>query len=223
MEWEYLNQKKPTVIEQLAFLSVKHNVYLSEFFQALVSARKNEKSTCMELEVRYRGSIKAKAIFLITKNSKVVVQFRVPEDVLQRKDICFETWINTDKIRKQMCKQNLEPRLSTMIQDLRHGMRKVNVEAKVLENPKPSPVYTRYGNSAMVTNAWISDETGKVKLCLWNHQADSFTKGDIIQIKNASVSTFRDERQLCLGRTGTINVLQRQTARTKQEAELVTL
>ena len=217
-----MNQKKPTIIEQLAFLSVKHNVYLSELFQALVSARKNEKSTCTDLTVQYRGSIKDKAIFLITKNNKVIVQFRIPKEFLLRTGIRFESWMNTDKIRKQIFKQNLNSSLSTMVQDLRHGMKKVSVEAKVLENPKPSLVFTRYGTSAMVTNAWIADETGKIKLCLWNDQAKSFANGDIIQIKNASVSTFRGERQLSLGKTGTINVLQNQTAGMKQQPELIT-
>jgi len=130
--------------------------------------------------------------------------------------------MNTDKIRKQIFKQNLNSSLSTMVQDLRHGMKKVSVEAKVLENPKPSLVFTRYGTSAMVTNAWIADETGKIKLCLWNDQAKSFVNGDIIQIKNASVSTFRGERQLSLGKTGTINVIQNQTTGMKQQPELVT-
>ena len=217
-----MNQKKPTIIEQLAFLSVKHNVYLSELFQALVSARKNEKSTCTDLTVQYRGSIKDKAIFLITKNNKVIVQFRIPKEFLLRTGIRFESWMNTDKIRKQIFKQNLSSNLSTMVQDLRHGMKKVSVEAKVLENPKPSLVFTRYGTSAMVTNAWIADETGKIKLCLWNDQAKSFVNGDIIQIKNASVSTFRGERQLSLGKTGTINVIQNQTTGMKQQPELVT-
>ena len=100
-------------------------------------------------------------------------------------------------------------------------MKKVNVEAEVLETPKPSIVHTRYGNSAMVTNAWIADETGKIKLCLWNEQASSITIGDTIQIKNASVSTFKGERQLCLGKIGTISVLQRRASRTKQQHELI--
>jgi len=65
-----------------------------------------------------------------------------------------------------------------MVQDLRHGMKRINVEAIVLDNPKPSTVYTRFGNSAMVTNVWIADESGKIKLCLWNDQAVSFAKGD---------------------------------------------
>ena len=173
----------------------------------------------MDLTIKYRGSIDNKAIFLITKHNKVIVQFRVNEELLLTKDNCFETWMNTDKIRKHIAKQNCGPHLSTMIQDLRHGMKKVNVEAEVLETPKPSLVQTRYGNNAMVTNAWIADETGKVKLCLWNQQANSITVGDTIQIKNASVSTFRGERQLRLGKKGTINVLQNQTSRTKQQPE----
>jgi replication factor A1 len=108
-----------------------------------------------------------------------------------------------------------------MVQDLRHGMKKVTVEAEVLETPKPSLVHTRYGNSAMVTNAWIADETGKVKLCLWNEQASYITLGDFIQIKNASVTAFKGERQLCLGKTGTVSVLRKLACVTKQQPEAV--
>jgi hypothetical protein len=211
-----LNQKKPTIIEHLAFISVKHSVYLGELFQALVSARENGKSACMDLTVQYRGSIDKEDIFLITKHNKVIVQFRVAEEFLRRKDIHFESWMNTDKIRKQITRQNCGPHLSTLVQDLRHGMRKVKVEAEVLETPKPSLVHTRYGNSAMVTNAWIADETGKIKLCLWNEQANALTTGDTIQIKNASVSIYKGERQLGLGKAGTISVL-----RTKKQPEPV--
>ena len=173
----------------------------------------------MDLTIQYRGSIDNEAIFLIKKHNKVIVQFRVDEEVLLTKDNHFETWMNTDKIRKQLTKQNCGPNISTMVQDLRHGMKKVNVEAEVLETPKPSVVYTRYGNTAMVTNAWIADETGKVKLCLWNEQASYINIGDTIQIKNASVTAFKGERQLCLGKNGTISVLQSRGARTKQDSE----
>ena len=214
-----MNQKKPTIIEHLAFLSVKHGVYLAELFHTLVAAREQGTATCDNLTVEYRGSIGKEAIFLVTKDLKVVVQFRIDNELLLRKDIRFESWMNTEKIHKQMIRQNCGPRLSTMVQDLRHGMKMVTVEAEVLETPKPSLVQTRYGNSAMVTNAWIADETGKIKLCLWNEQASYITAGDIIQIKNASVSAFRGERQLRLGKTGTVNVLQNRGTRTTQVSE----
>jgi ssDNA-binding replication factor A large subunit len=72
-----------------------------------------------------------------------------------------------------------------------------------------------------VTNAWIADETGKIKLCLWNEQADFVTVGDTVQIKNASVSTFKGERQLRLGKTGIVSVLQSRVDGMKQDPEAV--
>jgi hypothetical protein len=203
-----LNQKKPTeIIEYLAFLAVKHNIYLAELFQALVTAREQEKITCQNLVISYRGSTKNQAIFLITKEGSVIAQFRVDEEFLLRKNICFESWMDTDKIRRQINRQNTAPRPITLVQDLRHGMKKVNLEAEVLETTTPSLVHTQWGNSATVTNVQIADETGKIKLCLWNQQAAAVTVGDTIQIKNASVSTYKGERQLHLGKTGTVCVL----------------
>jgi len=214
-----LNHKKSAIIEQLAFLSVKHSVYLSGLFQALVSAKETRKSMCENLSVEYRGSVNKEAILLIKKDNKVLVQFRVTEELLSKTDIHFEKWMETDKVRKQIAKQKLALHLSTPIQDLRHGMKKVNVEAEVLETPKPSLVHTQYGNSAMLTNAWIADKTGKIKLCLWNEQANCVATGDTIKIKNASVSTFKGERQLRIGRTGTISVLQNRVTKAKQQPE----
>ena len=217
-----MNQKKPTIIEHLAFLSVKHGVHLSELFHTLVTAKEQGTATCENLLIEYRGSIRKEEIFLITKECNVIAQFRIAHEFLLQKDMRFESWMNTDKIRKQIVKQNCGPNVSTMVQDLRHGMKKVTVEAEVLESPKPSLVRTRYGNSAMVTNAWIADETGKIKLCLWNEQANYITMGDFIQIKNASVTAFKGERQLCLGKTGTISVLRNQAGIiTKQKSEAI--
>jgi replication factor A1 len=205
-----LNQKRPlAIIETLAFLSVKHNIYVAELFEALVSAKELGKTSCQDLRVEYRGCINRECVFLITKFTSVIGQFRVPEEFLLRKDICFENWMDTDKIRKQIGRrQNTGPRLCTLVQDLRHGMKKVNLEAEVLETAVPSIVYTHYGNSAKVTNVWIADETGKVRLCLWNEQSNAVAVGDTVQIKNATVSTFKGERQLRLGKTGTVTVLQ---------------
>lgn len=205
---EYLNYKEPAIMEHLAFISVKHKVSFAELYQAMVSARASRKSVCEELSIEYRGTSGDEAIFLITKDSKVVVQFRVEEDFLSRKDICFDSWMDTDKIRKQLSRQNPVSPQSTMIQNLRHGMKKVNLEAEILETQKPQLIRTQYGNSILLTNAVISDETGKVRLCLWGEQANSAVVGDIVQIKNATVRTFKGVRQLSIGRTGTISVLQ---------------
>ena len=201
-----LRHKKPIIIEHLAYLSVKHHVYLSELYRALVSAREIGKSTCGVLTIEYRGTINDQAVFLITKGSIVIAQFQVEEEFLLRKNISFESWLDTDKIRRQITKQNL--RLdSTLIQNLRYGMKKVDLRAEVLEIEKPQLIHTQYGNSLMLTNVWIGDETGKAKLCLWGEQADLPVVGDIVQIKHASVRTFKEEKLLSLGKFGSLNIL----------------
>ena len=58
----------------------------------------------------------------------------------------------------------------------------------------------------MGTKASIADETGTIKLCLWNGQIGSVSVGDTVQIENARVSAFKGERQMSLEKTGTLNV-----------------
>jgi hypothetical protein len=202
-----LRQKKSTLGEHLALVSVKYNVYPAEVFQALISAKDNGKSVCGDLSVLYRGKVKGETIFLIKKEDSVVAQFRVEEEFLLRNDTSFETWMSTDKIRKKIAKQNTDTVFS-LIQDLRAGMKRVNLKAKVLEIPKPSQVHTQFGNTAMVVNALIGDETGKIKLCLWEGQINTIALGDNIEIKNAQVCLFRGEKQLRLGKNGGLTVPQ---------------
>jgi hypothetical protein len=212
-ERENLRQKKSTLGEHLALLSVKYSVYPNEVFQALISARKNEKSYCGNLMVEFRGKIKKETIFLITKNNDVVAQFRVNEEFLLRKDNPFESWMSTDKIRKKIAKQNTES-IYTLIRDLRAGMKKVNLKAEVLDIPKPAQVHTQFGNTVMVVNASVGDESGKIKLCLWESQINSITVGDNIELKNGQVCVFRGEKQLRLGKSGVLTIL---PAKTRQQ------
>lgn len=215
-----MNHRKPVLGEQLAFLSVKYGVYLAELFEAVVSARKKGEAKCETLKIEYRGSIEGEAIILITKVSRVVVQFRVAQELLVRRDINFESWMDTDKIRRQIARQDMahsskgEPH---PIQDLRHGMKKVAVDGQITEAAKAILVHTQYGNNIMLTNAWIEDQTGKIRLCLWNEQAGSVKVGDAVQIRDGSVTTFRGERQLRLGRKGTISVVQAGVLNVKNE------
>ncbi len=204
------NKSSDPIVEHLAFLSAKHNIQLSQLFQSLVTARTNGKILCHSLEIVYRGNVKQMAIFLITKESRVIGQFRVSEEFLSRKNICFENWMDTDKVRRQLDKQRRGILLFTQIDMLRQGMKKINLKAEVLETNPPSKVMTQYGNSATISNVYIGDKTGKVKLCLWNEQANYVSTGDIIQIENASVSTYKGEKQLALGKTGTVSILKRE-------------
>ena len=197
-------KRKKSAGEYLAYISAKHDVDSDALFCALLSAGENKKSRCGDLSIECRGKVKDNIIFLITKNSKVVAQLPVSEEFLSRKGNPIRSFMETDMVRKQAIKK-AKIHDSYSIKDLRHGMTRVTLKAKVLEVTKPKQVFTRYGNYATLAKAVIADGTGEIKLCLWNEQIDAVSAGDTVQIENARTSTFRGERQLSLGKNGTLS------------------
>jgi len=94
------------------------------------------------------------------------------------------------------------------IKDLKDGMRKVDLVAKVLEISEPREVVSKFdGQVYRVADAIISDETGTVKLSLWNEQIERVNVNDTIKIENGYVRSFKGEKQLNVGRFGKLVVL----------------
>jgi len=94
------------------------------------------------------------------------------------------------------------------IADLTQGMRAVEVEAEVLEVSEPRQVRSRKtGEPLRVAEAVISDETGSIKLVLWNDQIRQVKANEKIRIENGYVTSFRGEKQLNIGRYGTLVIL----------------
>ena len=189
--------------EYLALLTIKYELDVDKFFNALISAGENRKSTCGTLSIECRTKQNRKAIFLITQGSKVVAQFKIPEEFLSKKKNPIK------EIRKAYMDDRYSPNKTEatqplQIKDLRVGMKKVNLQAKVVEVSKPKFVVTRFGNHASVANALVSDGTGEIKLCLWNDQIETITVGDTVQIENARISAFKNERQMRVGKNGAL-------------------
>ena len=87
-------------------------------------------------------------------------------------------------------------------------MRRVDVEAKIVEKSETREVRSRYTNETYrVADAVIQDDTGTIKLTLWNEQIDQVNIGDTIRIENGYIRSFRGEIQLNAGKYGTLNVL----------------
>jgi len=53
----------------------------------------------------------------------------------------------------------------------------------------------------------IADETGSMRLSLWNDQIDKVHVGDEVELKNSYILRYRGEPQLRLGRRGTLSVI----------------
>ncbi len=197
-------RRSQSVGEYLASLSVKHEVYPGEFFYALVAAGEGGKSTCGDLSIVCRGKTQDKITFLVKKGSEIVAQFPVSTVFLYQDGNPLSNFTEATLIPRRTIGKT-QQRDSYVVKDLHAGMSHVNLRARVLEISAPRRVTTRYGNYATLAKALIEDETGKIKLCLWNQQIDSVSKGDTVQISDARTSRFNGETQLSIGTKGALH------------------
>jgi len=87
-------------------------------------------------------------------------------------------------------------------------MRRVDVEAKVVQKSDIREVSSRYGNETYrVADAIIKDDTGTIKLTLWNEQINQVNVDDTVKIENGYIRSFRGEIQLNIGRYGKLTIL----------------
>jgi replication factor A1 len=87
-------------------------------------------------------------------------------------------------------------------------MKRVEVEADVVEKGNPRQVQSRYTSETFnVADAVVQDETGTIKLTLWNEQIDQVNVGDRIKIENGYVTSFKGETQLNIGKYGKLTIL----------------
>ena len=142
--------------------------------------------------------------FLLTEDDKVVSQFPVRIDFLKDtgslksmvRDVDFSGSVKAKLLQRQR-----------KITDLRFGMKKVDVTGKVIDIPPKRLVTSEFGNQFYVSNVRIADETGSIKLSLWNGQIDMVLVGDVVDVKDCYVANFAGEPQLRIGRNGAISVV----------------
>jgi len=93
------------------------------------------------------------------------------------------------------------------IRDLRNGMKRVSVEAKVIEKSDPREVLSRFKDEThKVATAIIADETGTIKMALWNEQINQVNVNNTVKVENGYVTSFKGEIQLNIGRYGKLTV-----------------
>ena len=83
----------------------------------------------------------------------------------------------------------------------------VDVEGVITDVNDPRE-FEKFGKKGRVANAQLQDETGKVKLSLWNEQIDQVKVGDRVKVSKGYVSEWQGELQLTTGKFGTLEVVE---------------
>jgi replication factor A1 len=97
--------------------------------------------------------------------------------------------------------------MNLKVKELRDGMKRISIQAKVTEKSDPREVLSRFKDETYkVATATIADETGTIKLTLWNDQISQVSVNDTIKVENGYVTSFKGEIQLNVGRYGTLTV-----------------
>jgi len=196
------------LLEYLTEISVRHGIDPNKFFSKFVEAWENRESTCKKLTIECRRKTRDFAIFLVTTDYKVVAQFPIPEYLLRETDPLKEFGYVLEHARRVLVKQREGSRATCLrIKDLRAGMKRVSLKARVIEISEPMLAYTRFNDYVMFANAVLSDGTGTIKLTLWNGRIKMVSVNDVIQIENADVVVFRGDPQLRMGKSGRLRVL----------------
>jgi len=196
------------LLKYLVTISLKHRIDPNKLFNKIVYAWKNGRSKCKQLTIQCREKIGDHAIFLITIHCKVVAQFPMSGHLLKQtaplKRFAHAIEREKDALMK---KRNARAVGYNKIEDLKAGMKRINLKARVLAISRPQQALTKYNTYVVFANATLTDETGTVKLTLWNGRIKSLSINDIVEIENANVTAYKGETQLKIGRHSKLRII----------------
>jgi len=91
------------------------------------------------------------------------------------------------------------------LSEIKNNQGSINVEADVVDVSGIREI-NKYGKNLKVATAVLRDESGKIKLTLWNEETGKVKTGDRVKITNGYAKAFQDDLQLTAGKFGKIEV-----------------
>jgi len=107
------------------------------------------------------------------------------------------------------------------ISEIKSGQGKISVEAAVIDMGEARDI-NKYGKNLKVATATIQDDSGTIKLSLWNQEVEKVKVGDKIKITDGYANEFKGEKQLTAGKFGKLEVIGKaseEEMKAAQEAE----
>ena len=83
---------------------------------------------------------------------------------------------------------------------------KINIELEVV-SVEPAKEFQKFGQKGRVAVATVKDDSGEMKMTLWNDEIDFVKPGIKIRITNGYCNEFQGEKQLTAGRFGKLEVV----------------
>jgi len=107
------------------------------------------------------------------------------------------------------------------IKDLKPKQGSVDVVVDVVDVGIPRE-FNKFGKPGRVATAIAKDDTGDIKLTLWNEDIDKVKAGDKVHISNGYVNEWQGEMQLTTGRMGKLEIVGKADESSKQDSVIRT-
>ncbi|PIU30305.1 hypothetical protein COT07_01350 [Candidatus Woesearchaeota archaeon CG07_land_8_20_14_0_80_44_23] len=104
------------------------------------------------------------------------------------------------------------------ISEIKPNQGKIDVTGTVSDKGEPR-TFNKFGREGRVGNAKLTDDSGSVKLTLWNEQVDQVNDGDTLSVKNGYASEYQGETQLSTGKFGSLEVTGKSPSVPKEKEE----
>ena len=92
------------------------------------------------------------------------------------------------------------------LKDVQSNKGNIDLVVQIVKKEEPRS-FEKFGKSGRVCNTTVRDESGQMKLTLWNDDIDRIKQGDTIRIQNGWCSEFKGEKQLSTGKFGKIELI----------------
>ena len=104
------------------------------------------------------------------------------------------------------------------VKDLKPKQGNVDITVDVIDVQEPRE-FQKFGKPGKVANAIAKDETGDIKLTLWNDDIDKVKAGDKVHLTNGYVNEWQGELQLTTGRMGKLEIVGKNEAIPDKESD----
>ena len=104
------------------------------------------------------------------------------------------------------------------IKDLKPKQGNVDIVIDVVDVGTPRE-FQKFGKAGNVATAIAKDETGDIKLTLWNEDIEKVMAGDKVHLINGYVNEWQGEMQLTTGRMGKLEIVGKSDVDLSKEQE----
>ncbi|MAG45415.1 MAG: DNA-binding protein [Nanoarchaeota archaeon] len=92
------------------------------------------------------------------------------------------------------------------IKDIEVRQGKIDVSGEIVSKEEPRE-FDKFGNKIRVCNCDFKDDSGNIKLTLWNDEVEKVNVGDIVKITNGYCNEYQGEKQLTAGKFGQLEIV----------------